>query len=224
MTTEKQQAFAMRLYQDLQKVAPNLSETDAATMAEVMGENKDEIAQVLQGEGDNRVASKAIDILKSLVDGAKEKSGIVEYRWAKLGDDWVVKGPNLSEGMEVTVVSRRGEQQVKIGNVSGEFGYPVREKIPTDIEEGVWLNNDGDYIQVAKTRNNQLVGKLIDPETGKRTYLGKRGLTNLDRKLTLDEAKAFGHKTGVCINCGRTLTDPVSVENGIGPICAAGGY
>lgn len=33
-------------------------------------------------------------------------------------------------------------------------------------------------------------------------------------------AVAFGRQTGACCCCGRELTDPVSVENGIGPICA----
>jgi Family of unknown function (DUF6011) len=33
-------------------------------------------------------------------------------------------------------------------------------------------------------------------------------------------AKAYGIETGTCSCCGRELTDPVSVANGIGPICA----
>lgn len=32
-------------------------------------------------------------------------------------------------------------------------------------------------------------------------------------------AKAHGKETGTCCCCGRELTDPVSVANGIGPIC-----
>ena len=35
----------------------------------------------------------------------------------------------------------------------------------------------------------------------------------------LAQAKAYGIKTGQCCCCGRELTDPVSVANGIGPIC-----
>lgn len=30
---------------------------------------------------------------------------------------------------------------------------------------------------------------------------------------------AYGKKTGMCCCCGRELTDPVSIERGIGPIC-----
>lgn len=34
-------------------------------------------------------------------------------------------------------------------------------------------------------------------------------------------ARFYGRETGVCCCCGRELTDPVSVANGIGPICEA---
>lgn len=36
----------------------------------------------------------------------------------------------------------------------------------------------------------------------------------------LGAAKVYGQQTGACSCCGRTLTDPVSIELGIGPICA----
>lgn len=42
-------------------------------------------------------------------------------------------------------------------------------------------------------------------------------------RMTADpagEARLYGQRTGVCCCCGRELTDPVSIEAGIGPICA----
>lgn len=39
-------------------------------------------------------------------------------------------------------------------------------------------------------------------------------------KITLEDAAKFGHLHGFCIVCGKTLTDPKSVQAGIGPICA----
>ena len=33
--------------------------------------------------------------------------------------------------------------------------------------------------------------------------------------------RRYGHETGICSCCGRTLTDPVSIAAGIGPICAS---
>ncbi len=39
-------------------------------------------------------------------------------------------------------------------------------------------------------------------------------------RMTLEEARTWGQETGTCCNCGALLTDPVSVEAGIGPKCA----
>lgn len=39
-------------------------------------------------------------------------------------------------------------------------------------------------------------------------------------KLTLEDAKTFGHTHGYCMICGRLLTAEDSVAAGIGPICA----
>ena len=36
----------------------------------------------------------------------------------------------------------------------------------------------------------------------------------------LQLAKIYGHQTGNCSLCGRTLNDPLSVQMGIGPVCA----
>jgi len=33
-------------------------------------------------------------------------------------------------------------------------------------------------------------------------------------------AQLYGHTTGVCAICARTLSDPLSVQMGIGPVCA----
>ena len=38
-------------------------------------------------------------------------------------------------------------------------------------------------------------------------------------RMTLEQAKAFGTSTGLCCVCGIFLTDPKSVEQGIGPVC-----
>lgn len=221
MTTQKQQDFAMRLYKDLQKIAPELSEQDAQDLSDGLEIHKKNLAAVLQGEGNNKAAGQVIDLLLSLIKDVKQRTGFVEYRWTKIGNQFVVVGPNLEEGMEVTVTSRKGEKKVKIGKVVDGNGYPVREEISNNVTEGIWENKDGDYIEVAMTRNGQLVGKSID-ENGKRTYLGKRGLVDLKRKLDLSEIKAFGVHTGTCMVCGKKLTNPESIEAGIGPVCLNG--
>jgi hypothetical protein len=37
--------------------------------------------------------------------------------------------------------------------------------------------------------------------------------------LTVEQAAAMGHATGVCVICAAELTDPKSIERGIGPVC-----
>lgn len=39
--------------------------------------------------------------------------------------------------------------------------------------------------------------------------------------MTLEDAARLGHLHGACIVCCRPLTDPESVQRGIGPVCAA---
>ena len=45
-----------------------------------------------------------------------------------------------------------------------------------------------------------------------------------EHKVSLEEAKQFGHVYGVCCRCGATLTDETSIEAGIGPVCASKGW
>jgi hypothetical protein len=38
-------------------------------------------------------------------------------------------------------------------------------------------------------------------------------------QMTLEEGREYARLIGACCVCGRTLTDPTSVGDGIGPIC-----
>lgn len=41
-----------------------------------------------------------------------------------------------------------------------------------------------------------------------------------EQRLSVEQAAQAGRMTGVCVICGATLTDPESIERGIGPVCA----
>jgi len=69
--------------------------------------------------------------------------------------------------------------------------------------------------------NNEYVGKI--------TQNGElKGNVSEDVKNLLEDAndnllqlaKIYGHESGSCSICGRTLNDPLSVQMGIGPVCA----
>lgn len=72
---------------------------------------------------------------------------------------------------------------------------------------------------------DKAVGKI---EAGVLTMWHRPGVDAAAVRQTLDEfegaplaaAVRFGKLTGRCCSCGRELTDPASIEAGIGPICA----
>ena len=94
---------------------------------------------------------------------------------------------------------------------------------PVTITEGFW-SLDGSFYKVQESQTTgHRYGKILDAATGGWTYvpgvvrkLSEGGAT----PLTEDEAAEFGKLYGVCMLCGRTLTNEESIERGIGPICA----
>ena len=66
-----------------------------------------------------------------------------------------------------------------------------------------------------------------DPEETHWDYIGRAGefeLLSESTLMSLKEAKKFGQLYGVCCVCGAVLTDEVSIERGIGPICERKGF
>lgn len=103
-------------------------------------------------------------------------------------------------------------------------------------EAGMYRTPEGDIykVQVAVHGSGNLyakhlvLGELYEDEDGdhlprKVTFEYESGaLRKLtpEMRMTLEEAKAFGALYGTCCVCGRTLTNEVSIEAGIGPICS----
>lgn len=70
--------------------------------------------------------------------------------------------------------------------------------------------------------NGEYAGKIVG---GKFQALRTTAadVSDLLKELAADPAgvsRFYGRKTGVCCCCGKELTDPASVEAGIGPVCA----
>jgi hypothetical protein len=96
-----------------------------------------------------------------------------------------------------------------------------RPVVAADLSEGMYRTADGSVYRVKKSRESgRLYAKSLDLLTGEFTYAAGAvyRLTAADR-MTLEQAKFLGCEMGICIVCGATLTDPVSVAAGIGPIC-----
>lgn len=74
----------------------------------------------------------------------------------------------------------------------------------------LYVKADGEYA-------GKIAGGRLYP-----AYGAPKDLIDIVREVAADPigaARLYGKKTGTCACCGRELTDPVSIENGIGPIC-----
>lgn len=97
---------------------------------------------------------------------------------------------------------------------------PATVTTPEVTEPGLYTHGAGDEIyRVKRSRNSgHLYAQRLDGTDW--IYEGARPLRTLPLvPLTKEQAQAYGRQTGVCCVCGAELTNPVSVQAGIGPIC-----
>lgn len=91
---------------------------------------------------------------------------------------------------------------------------------PADITPGAYWTKDGRPARVKKSMNDRLYAMGMNTATGKYEY--ERSLIyNLGERMTLESAREWGARYRRCANCGKELTDNVSVDAGMGPRCRA---
>jgi len=101
---------------------------------------------------------------------------------------------------------------------------PAAKAAPVELVAGMYRVGD-DWFKVQKSRQSgwMYAKRLVVHSPGQASFEydsgAIRGITP-EHRVTLEEAQQFGHAYGVCLSCGALLTDPVSVAQGIGPICA----
>ena len=122
------------------------------------------------------------------------------YHWDVTGKD---SKPTLRRLSVVTNYdgSKKGSWKKSYGNTTGT--QPV--KLPMTYTP---YNGKAPYVSTLVTTQVWIPGVIV-----------KAALNGI-KPLTQDEAAALGKAYTFCIRCGATLTDPVSVANGIGPVCA----
>lgn len=89
-------------------------------------------------------------------------------------------------------------------------------------EVGMYRMPNGDIYRVHPSKtSSRLYAKKLDALAGGFEYsAGAIYQLKPEHKMSLEQAKAFGVETGMCCVCGTFLTDPKSVAEGIGPVCA----
>lgn len=120
-------------------------------------------------------------------------------------------------------------KNLSVGKVRGVLNcfraQALREARETAVEappEGIhYLNGKVYKVQLAVTTSGKPYAKRLSGTSW--DYAGRdwKALPlSADTLMTHDDAAEYGKLYGVCCICGRTLTDEVSIERGIGPICA----
>jgi hypothetical protein len=87
---------------------------------------------------------------------------------------------------------------------------------------GYYLHEGNVYVVTKSKVSGKVYAKqmVVVGAKGKWEYVaGMVFKLTASEKLTVARAAELGHLLGCCMICGATLTDPKSVEQGIGPVC-----
>ena len=88
--------------------------------------------------------------------------------------------------------------------------------------EGMYRDASGIVYRVQKASAGHLYALTLNTGTGKFDFVrGAMGSLDESMRLTLAQCQEIGRAIGRCIVCGARLTDPDSVERGIGRVCAS---
>lgn len=231
--TDKQQAFALSLMdrKDTSKLATGVAPLDPAKVRETLVArqfNKKSISALIDrllGCPDKAAAPGAP---APTGRPATEKQVTLINKLAAERELDPVEREALTKALPL--LSTKGASKT----IDNLMARPKATAVPTAaIEAGVYINDTTGVIlraYLGKQSGRILckeVVKVEGAEPGEREYeLEYRGqadrfVTADFRRMSLEEAKAWGRTTSHCCACGARLDDPASVDAGIGPICAA---
>lgn len=169
---------------------------------------------------------KQLDFIANLCEGRdlgnpQERLGWIAFTYPEfLADEDQSRhefGPRQASVMidALKKLPRKGQLERQAFNAAESMRVEVEfeaDCLYPDEEDRVFL------VQRSRTSGHLYALKVLDD--GRTEYVpGAIRRLDASRKLSLDEAKAWGRRTGVCCQCRAKLTNPESVELGIGPVC-----
>ena len=155
------------------------------------------------------------DVTEDLVDLACEFLGETESRFGFIIE---MKRTLIDRG-DLTPGQTKGVLNCMIRDAKAAQAGPV---VNDRVEDGFYEADNGRIVKVqtAVHGSGRQYAKLLDTEDGSFDYAGRGPLAWGLTPLTLERAQELGQLYGVCMRCGRTLTDEGSIAAGIGPVCA----
>ena len=151
----------------------------------------------------------------------------------KLNDGtWGIQGSDLRPGDAVTVTKANGEtKQVIVGEVMPfvtGFGNNVariaqapRPVVADKVTEIGFYLHEGVAYKVVKSGIGRLYAKRV---TSRGFVYDEGAISTLSASelMTAEEVRVYSRSCGICANCSVELSDPISVEIGLGTHCGPG--
>jgi len=140
-------------------------------------------------------------------------------------DDYTVPEASVLIDQLLQEVNAKKQKEADQARSDRKYGKP---RDLTIVQDGMYQSPAGIIfkVQYAVHGSGRLYAKQLLPPVqygGKASFVYEPGLIRKIKpewRMTLEQAKAFGALYGTCCICGRTLTNEVSIEAGIGPVCA----
>jgi len=127
---------------------------------------------------------------------------------------------------EVRTCSLRTPAQLEVPELNPEHDFP-EPPLPADkvgqLEPGFYQTDyDHIYKVVISQKGFAYALLLVAEQHGHGWEYAAGAVKNIkpEHRMSLEDAKRFGRESGRCMVCGRELTNPESIEAGIGPVCA----
>lgn len=123
-----------------------------------------------------------------------------------------------------TLDKRKASQYIEIlKDIPADPKAPIPDGLHVVVDSELF-DSDGEPVttvyKVQTSQNNRQYAKELQ---GTRYVYAPGAIHKLSAAtvMSIEQAEAYGKMFGVCASCGRVLTNPVSIERGIGPICAS---
>lgn len=165
---------------------------------------------------------RQLDYIRALKDGR-----VIDDKWrARIERDLAAGLTKLAASKIIDWLLKQERQAVSVSLAPS--AVPATTAPVAIPGVGHYEHNGTLYAVVDRKRGRRTIRSLrqlfLNPDgswSWRAASVAWRTLVPVWQPLTLDQAAAFGHATGTCLVCARTLTDPESVARGIGPVCAA---
>jgi hypothetical protein len=227
MSTDRQTSYLASLVRQIEQTTSTMSEDERGPIAPAVDNLRSALSLAREGSMSTEDASVVIGQAKALADALVATVPDLTVKWCKLASGkWGVTGSPtiLVVGSTITVTRSNGETQDVVVEAldtttnarPGKVCASVRQPGPVAIPAGIYcVPGKGLY----RSEGRHYCDHFVPCHWA---YCGTPEGVTLDASTVADArtARAVGWLMGLCMYCGRDLSNAASVVAGYGPTCA----